>query len=64
MGSAEEYHDLARAAGLAPIDFQDVSRQVKRTWPVCVWRVLKGLVREPDYRRFLFRSGTRTGSSP
>lgn len=55
MGSASEYHRLTQAAGLVPVDFQDVSRQVQRTWPICAWRVARGLLREPSYRRFLFR---------
>ena len=53
MGSASEYQRLAQAAGLVPICFQDVSRKVKRTWPICAGRVVRGLLREPSYRRFL-----------
>jgi len=55
MGSASEYRGLARAAGLVPVCFQDVSRQVKRTWPICAWRVARCLLREPSYRQFLLR---------
>jgi tocopherol O-methyltransferase len=55
LGTAEDYDRLAREAGLNPERFEDVSRRVKRTWPICVWRGLKGLVRDPSYRRFLFR---------
>jgi tocopherol O-methyltransferase len=55
MGTAEEYHDLARSAGLTPVGFEDLSRQVKKTWPVCAGRVVRGLLREPEYRRFLLR---------
>ncbi|MDB5348877.1 MAG: methyltransferase type 11 [Planctomycetota bacterium] len=54
MGTAEEYHQFARDAGLNPTGFDDLSRQVKRTWPLCAWRMIKGLIREPAYRRFLF----------
>jgi tocopherol O-methyltransferase len=57
MESASEYHRLARAAGLVPVDFQDVSRQVKRTWTIGARRVVAGLIREPSYRRFLLSSG-------
>ena len=53
MGSAAEYDRLARSAGLLPVNFQDVSKQVKRTWPVCAGRALKGLIRWPSYRQFL-----------
>jgi tocopherol O-methyltransferase len=55
MGTAEEYQALARAAGLKPLHYEELSRQVKRTWRICAWRTLKGLIRNPDYRRFLFR---------
>jgi tocopherol O-methyltransferase len=55
MGTAEEYQQFARDAGLEPTRFEDVSRQVKRTWPLCAWRTIKGLVRKPSYRRFLFK---------
>jgi tocopherol O-methyltransferase len=56
MGSASEYHQLAQAAGLVPVCCQDVSRQVKRTWPICAGRVVRGLFREPAYRQFVLRS--------
>ncbi|MBV8554862.1 MAG: class I SAM-dependent methyltransferase [Planctomycetaceae bacterium] len=58
MGSAEDYHRLARAAGLAPVAFRDVSRQVERTWSICMRRVAIGLLCEPSYRRFLLRGGS------
>ncbi len=58
MGSATEYQQIARAAGLVPIHYQDVSRQVKRTWAVCTGRVLRGLVGKPAYRQFLLHGPT------
>ncbi|MFO0949825.1 MAG: methyltransferase domain-containing protein [Isosphaeraceae bacterium] len=54
MGTAGEYQDLARAAGLEPVGFDDLSREVKKTWPICAARVLRGLIRHREYRRFLF----------
>jgi tocopherol O-methyltransferase len=59
MGTAEEYHALVLEAGLQPIGYEDVSRQVKRTWPICAGRIVKGLIRQPEYRRFLFNSRQR-----
>jgi tocopherol O-methyltransferase len=56
MGSASDYHRCSQAAGLVPIHFQDVSQQVKRTWPVCAGRVVQGFLKKPSYRRFLFRA--------
>lgn len=57
MESAAELQRQAGAAGFAAVGFDDVSRQVKKTWPVCIRRVLLGLVREPAFRRFVFRDG-------
>jgi len=61
MGSALEYQELARSAGLVPVSFQDVSGQVKRTWAICMGRVMRGLLCKPAYRRFLLhgRSANR-----
>ena len=49
------HRQLAAAAGLEPVHYEDLSRQVKRTWPICAWRTIKGLIRNPDYRHFLFK---------
>jgi tocopherol O-methyltransferase len=54
MGSATEYQQFARNAGLVPVGFQDVSGRVKRTWPICVGRVVRGLLHDRSYRQFLF----------
>ena len=54
MGSAAEYQQLARDAGLVPVGFQDVSGRVKRTWSICARRVVQGLVQNQSYRQFLF----------
>lgn len=59
LGTADEYHEFVRAAGLMPLHFEDVSRLVKRTWPICAGRILKAFVRRPDYRRYLFNSRQR-----
>ncbi len=53
MGSADEYLELAREAGLEPSGVEDLSQQVKKTWPLCAWRTIKGLARDRSYRRFL-----------
>jgi tocopherol O-methyltransferase len=59
MGTADEYLAMARAVGLEPVHYEDLSRQVKRTWPICAWRTIKGLIQNPAYRHFLVR-----GKSP
>jgi tocopherol O-methyltransferase len=57
MESVQQLRQQAAAAGLVPGAFSDFSRQVKKTWPICVGRVLRALVRQPAYRRFLLRDG-------
>jgi tocopherol O-methyltransferase len=57
METAGTYQQLGRASGLEPVAFQDVSRQVKSTWPICARRVFGAFVREPANRRFLLRDG-------
>jgi tocopherol O-methyltransferase len=56
IGSVAEYDQCSRAAGLVPIHFQDVTRQVKRTWRVCIGRIIQRLLRDPDYQRFLIHA--------
>jgi tocopherol O-methyltransferase len=57
MGTADGYQRLARANGLESLTHQDLSGRVKRTWPVCVGRVARGVVRDPSYVRFLLKRG-------
>lgn len=57
METAAAYQRLGELWGLAPLAFRDVSRHVKRTWPICTRRLLACLIREPAHRRFLFRDG-------
>jgi tocopherol O-methyltransferase len=55
MGTADEYQRLARASGLETLNHQDLSARVKRTWPICVGHVARGVVQDPSYVRFLFK---------
>lgn len=57
MESVAEYDRRGRDVGFVPEAFQDLSRQVKKTWPLCTREVVKGLVRSPAHRRFLLRDG-------
>jgi tocopherol O-methyltransferase len=57
METAAEYERLSRPAGLRLDAFSDLSRQVKKTWPICAWRVAKAFCREPASRRYLLRDG-------
>jgi tocopherol O-methyltransferase len=53
MGSADDYCDLAREAGFHIEAMTDLSRKVRRTWWICLTRVIGKIVRDPSYRRFL-----------
>jgi tocopherol O-methyltransferase len=57
MGTEADYRAWISEAGLEFHSFEDLSRQVKKTWPICVRRFVAGLVRRPGYLRFLFNRG-------
>lgn len=56
MHTAAEYADLARGAGLLPRRFEDRSREVSRTWTICLARGAREVLRDPELRRFLVKS--------
>jgi tocopherol O-methyltransferase len=43
-------------AGFKNIQMADLAQSVKRTWPLCAQRTIKGLLTKPHYRRFIFSS--------
>jgi len=53
MGTRREYEAWAAAAGLRLIHYEDVSRQVSRTWTIVTGRVLAKLATTSRYRRYL-----------
>ncbi len=53
---ASEFQAATEAAGFVNFKMTDYARNVKRTWPLCAWRTVKGLFTKPSYRRFLFSS--------
>ena len=53
MRTPAEYAALLGAAGLAVTRFDDASRRVSRTWPVCLRRTAARVARDPEARRFL-----------
>ena len=53
IGLLAEYRRLFEATGFAVEREEDVSKAVKRTWPVCARRFAARLVRQPRYLRFL-----------
>jgi cyclopropane fatty-acyl-phospholipid synthase-like methyltransferase len=59
MGSESDYRRLFEDAGMTVESFQDVSAKVKKTWPVCIGRFIKGLATRPSYRRFVLHGGNQ-----
>ncbi|TQJ40075.1 tocopherol O-methyltransferase [Arthrobacter sp. SLBN-112] len=57
MGTREEYEAMATAAGFTVTGYEDVSRRVARTWPICAVRLVKAMLVDPETRRLAF--GTR-----
>jgi tocopherol O-methyltransferase len=53
MGDESDYRALAEGAGFRVELVSDISRQVRRTWWICLKRVAGKLARDPSYRRFL-----------
>lgn len=53
LSTAREYVELMEAAGLSLSNFEDLSRHVRRTWPICVARTLRRTVSKPQYVRYL-----------
>ncbi|MGN7150385.1 class I SAM-dependent methyltransferase [Arthrobacter sp. SAFR-179] len=51
LGTREEYEAMATAAGFTITGYEDVSRRVARTWPICARRLLKALFVDPETRR-------------
>lgn len=53
MGTEEDYVAWMEQAGFVMKEQLDVSQKVSRTWPLCAWRFVIGLIRRPGYLRFL-----------
>lgn len=56
MGTREEYEAMAVAAGFVITGYEDVSRRVARTWPICARRLVKSLFLDRETRS-LARAG-------
>jgi tocopherol O-methyltransferase len=53
LGSESDYRKMAADAGFTVERFQDVTRQIARTWPIIVRVFLWNLLRKPSYIRFI-----------
>ena len=59
IGSASEYREMLRATGFLLGSFEDLSSRVKRTWSICIRRVLARLCCDGRYRKFLWSGRNR-----
>jgi tocopherol O-methyltransferase len=53
MGDETDYRTLAETAGLRVLTVEDISKNVRRTWSICLRRMLAGLLTDPRYLRYL-----------
>ena len=53
MGNAADYHRWIADARLAMESEEDLSRKVRRTWPICIRRTFTGFFTDPSLRRYL-----------
>ncbi|MDB5691931.1 MAG: methyltransferase, cyclopropane fatty acid synthase [Alphaproteobacteria bacterium] len=58
MGSRSEYEEMAEANGFSLLGYDDISRNVRRTWVVCLRRTLGRLVADPALRRLALSRST------
>lgn len=59
MGTREEYEAMATAAGFTVTGYEDVSRRVARTWPICAGRLVQALFTDRETRRLALGARNR-----
>lgn len=62
MGDEARYRRWIGEAGLEIVAIDDLSRRVRRTWPHCLLRSIRGAFRDGDFRRHLLTSPLRNGA--
>jgi tocopherol O-methyltransferase len=62
MGTREDYEAMAARAGFRIESFEDVSRQVRRTWSICAGRFAAKVLTRIDYMRLIASPATRNRS--
>lgn len=58
MGSREDYLEWASAAGFRLVDYQDISREVRRTWSICLGRFTQRLFSDRRIRQLALSQAT------
>lgn len=59
MGSRSDYAAMAHEKGFISCGYEDISRQVRRTWSICARRFLGRLFTDPGYIRLVASARTR-----
>lgn len=54
LGSASDYRHLMTEAGFQNIDYEDLTANVRKTWTICCWRMIREL-KNREFRDFLFK---------
>lgn len=62
MGTREDYENMARVAGFVARGYEDIGRQVRRTWAICMRRVAWRLIADPALRRLALAKTTQNRS--
>jgi tocopherol O-methyltransferase len=57
LTSPSQYRGLLEEAGFAGVTFDDLTAAVSRTWTVCARRLLRRLMSDSRYMRYLLSSG-------
>jgi tocopherol O-methyltransferase len=60
MGSRADYEALAAEAGFRLAGYDDISRDVRKTWSICLRRLIGKMVTDAELRRLAVSSGTRS----
>jgi tocopherol O-methyltransferase len=60
MGSRADYEALAAEAGFRRVSYEDISRNVRRTWSICARRFAGKLVTDRDIRRLALSKAVRS----
>jgi tocopherol O-methyltransferase len=59
MGSRADYEALAAEAGFRLVGYDDISREVRRTWTICLRRFAASLFTDPEIRRLALSRATQ-----
>ncbi len=59
MGNEEDYRQMMWESGFTDITFRDLSRNVRKTWPIIVGRMAKRLLHDREAWHFLFNGPNR-----